>query len=197
MKLSTLTFSILLLFALQTFAQGDKKSVELGFATYMQTLKDRDFKKAMDFMPEEFFEFVEKEQLIEVMESMFNNPDMEIKLENAAILDVKDINKIGEKYYSIIKYSSLMGMRFKSTKENQTAEELKNQNNLIKFSLQNTFGVDNVTFDEKTNWFAIIAKKSACAISIDGKTNWKFIVMESNQRFIIDKILPKQITDQL
>lgn len=196
-NLKVIAVIALLFLSITVYAQDAKKNVETTFLAYMQTMRNKDFNKAMDYIPEQFFEIVKKDQMIKLFTTTFNNPDMEFKIGDAKISEIKDINKIENKFYTILRYTSQIAMRFKPTKTDETAEEMKARNNLIKLSLQNTFGIDNVKLEEETNWFNIVAVKSACGISLDGKANWKFIEMENKQRLIIDKILPKAITAQL
>jgi len=87
-------------------------------------------------------------------------------------------------------------MKFRGEK-GETAVEHKSRINLTELSLDNTFGADNVKYNEKTDFFEVYSEKQVYAISENGETGWKFVVLEKNQKPILEKILPKQLTEKI
>ena len=152
----------------------------------------------MAFIPEEFFEIIPKDQMVLVMEKTFSNPEMGFELKSPKIIEISDIEKIGDKYYSLMSYSSLMKMKFiDSSLEEETETEHKLRINMIKLSFEEAFGSNNVKYDEKAEAFEINAPKQAYAISKNGKSDWKFLVIEKKQKFLLEKLLPKQLADKI
>jgi hypothetical protein len=196
MKSKILTLFLISLFTLPTFGQEAKTEITKQFFTYMGILNNKDFNKAMDYMPDELFEIVPKEQMVSYMESALNSSEISFKFDNLKVVSVKEPIKSGTKYYVNMKYSHRMSMLFNALNKDKTPAQLLEQGNLTKENLQVKYGEDNVKFDEKTNWFEITVTKNAFAISPDGKTNWKFIDFDPNQRGLMEKILPKEIIDQ-
>lgn len=194
---SLLLATFFFFFAGNSFAQDDKKNIENAFKGYIQTLIDKEYVKAVEYIPEDFFEFVKKDQMIKVLEQTMNNPAFEAKISQVNSIEIQDLIKIKDKYYAIIRYQGPLSMKFSPEDKNETKAQLKARNNLTKLALQNSFGLDNVELDETSSWFHIKAKKNACAISEDGKSNWKFVVIEPKQRLILDRILPKEITSKI
>lgn len=189
--------TLLCLLSLTAFAQIDKKAIEDSFKSYTQTLIDKDFAKSVSYLPEEIFQFVKKEQLIQIMEVTMNNPSIAYKIGGFDSITFQDIVQSNAKYYALMSYVSHINMKFLPEDENETVAQSKTRNNTTKLALQNAFGTDNVQLDEETNWFYVKARKKCCASSVDGKTNWKFVVIEPKQRILLDKILPKEIRDKL
>lgn len=68
---------------------------------------------------------------------------------------------------------------------------------MLKLSLEKTFGSGNVEFNEETEFYEIHSIKNAFGISENGMSDWKFIVVEPQQKFILEKILPKELTEKL
>ena len=152
----------------------------------------------MDFIPEEFFEIIPKEQMILVMEKTFDNPELEFELESPKIIEISEPEKIDNKYYSLVSYSSFMKMRFLNSEQKEETETEKGlRMNMIKLSLEEAFGSGNVHYNEKTDFFEINAQKQAYAVSANGKTGWKFLVIDKKQKFILNKLLPKQLADKI
>ena len=197
MKIRLLTI-LLLAVSTVAFSQDYKKEIEKQFLEYNNLIVKRDFEKSMDFAPEEFFKIIPKDQMILVMEKTFNNPEMEFELKEPEISEITESQKIEDKFYSLVNYSSLMNMKFKNNdQKEETDTEHKLRMNMIKLSFEKTFGSENVKYDEKTEVFEVNAQKQAYAISKNGKTDWKFLVIEKKQRFILDKLLPRQLAEKI
>jgi len=189
---------ILLTISTLAFSQDYKKDIESKFLEYNSYIINQDFMKSKDFVPQEFYEIVPKEQMILLLEKTFNNPEIEYKLKGPQIIDISEKEQVEGKYYSLIKYSSPMNMKFKNKEQQEETEtERKLRMNLIKLSFEKSFGSGNVKYNEETGFFEINAQKQAYAISKDGITDWKFLVVESKQKFILEKLLPKQLVEKI
>ena len=197
MKIKTVVLTILLLSVFSTtFSQNNKKEIELQFTEYLNSIVNREFEKSMNYITDDFFKIIPKAQMISLMEKVFNNPDMEFEIKSPKIIRIEDSELIEQKYYSLLTYSNLLNMKFLGEKE-ETAAEHKSRINLTELSLDNTFGADNVKYNEKTDFFEVYSEKQVYAISENGETGWKFVVLEKNQKPILEKILPKQLTEKI
>lgn len=183
-------------FKFNSFAQA-KQNISKDFLAYNGLIADKDFNASAEYIPEEVFTVIPKQQMIGVMKMVMTNPNIEYELKGVNISNIDPAKKVKNKYYSVIKYVSNLRMRFKDTSATKDTAGAKAKLGLIKLSLQNNFGVDNVKLNDATGWFDIAADKKACAISKNGQSNWKFIVLEPKQRILLDKVLPKEITDTL
>jgi len=189
---------ILLTFSTLAFSQDYKKEIETKFLEYNNYIINQDFTKSTDFVPEEFYDIVPKEQMVLLLEKTFNNPEMDFNLKGPQIIDISEKEQVEGKYYSLIRYSSLMNMKFKNKDQKEETEtERKLRMNLIKLSFEKTFGSNNVKYNEDTGFFEINAQKQAYAIYKYGKTDWRFLVIESKQKFILEKLLPKQLVEKI
>ncbi|QDO94571.1 hypothetical protein FNB79_11540 [Formosa sediminum] len=178
------------------FAQDYKKNIESEFNDYLNSIVNMDFEKSMEYITPEFFEIIPKTQLITIMEQTFNNPSMEFEIINPKIISVADAEKIDSKHYAILSYSSEMNIKINSSAEETETQE-NNRLSLTKASFEQTFGAENVSYNTETGVYNINAVKDAYAISENGKTDWKFLVIEKSQKIILEKILPKTLIDRL
>lgn len=177
-------------------AQDYKKNIESEFTEYLNSIVNMKFEKSMEYIAPEVFEIVPRSQMIKLMEQTFNDPTTEFQIKNPKVLTVSDSQKIENKYYSLLTYSSQMNMKI-NNEEEETEDENKMRINMTKLSLEQTFGSENVRYNEETDFFEIQSKKDAYGISENGETDWKFLVIDKNQKMILDKILPTELAEKL
>lgn len=192
-------FTIILLSAFTFgYAQNYKKNITTEFTEYLNTIVNKEFEKSMEYITPEFFDIVPKPQLIKLMHQTFNNPMMEIEIKNPKILEIEDVQIIENKYYALLSYSNQMNIKIKNEEDEEESEEdKKNRINMARMSFEQTFGPDNVYYNEKTEFFEIQSQKDVYGISENGETDWKFLVIEKKQKFILEKILPKDLTNKV
>lgn len=186
----------IIVFNVSLNAQDYKKNIEVDFNDYLNYIVNKDFEKSLNYISEDFYKIIPKQQLLLIMEQTFNNPDVVIEIKNPKILEIKEYEKIENKYYSFLTYSNQMNIKMKSD-ENESEEEKKESIELMKSMYEITFGKGNVYFDEKTNFFEIKVVKNVYAISLDGLSNWKFVVIEKKQKPLLEKVLPKTLINRI
>lgn len=183
-----------------TFGQSDesyKENINKDFIDYNELILRQEFEKSMDYMLPEFFEIIPKNQMVMLMQQIYNNPDLEFKMDKPKDIVYGEPRKIEEKYYSEITYSYNINMKFKSIEEGEDEKQQELTKTLKKLSLEKTFGSGNVKYNDETEFFEIHLIKNAFGISKNGKSDWKFVVVEPKQKFILEKILPKELTEKL
>jgi hypothetical protein len=181
---------------LTAYSQGYKTAINDEFTTYVTHLVNLEFEESMEYLPESLFDIIPKDQMLMVIKQAFNNPDIEIKLLDPKILKINDAEKIEDKFYALLTYSNIMKMRYIS-EEDETEDEAQMRTDITKLSLEKMFGKKNVSFDEETSFFEIYVKKDVYAISTNGQNQWKFLAIEENQKQLLEKLLPKQLTKKL
>ena len=135
--------------------------------------------------------------MIDLMRQLYNNPMMEFKLENPKIIKIDSILKIKEKHYSILTYSNLMSMKINPEDTNESSENKKMRIGLLKASFYKSFGAENVNYDDETDFFKINVVKNVCSVSKNGVDTWKFVTLEEDQRYILEKFIPKEIFERI
>lgn len=200
-KLTLISFFILAITACKTtktiVKENYKNNIKKGFIEYNNLIKNKEFEKSMNFMLPEFFEIIPKNQMVLLMKKTFNDPDIEFEMNEPKQIIIGDAKKVENKYYSKIDYTYDIKMKFNNYTKSEDEEENKLTQNLMKISLEKTFGSGNVKFNDKTGFYEIQAQKNAYGISNNGVNDWKFIVVEKKQKFILEKLLPKEITEKI
>lgn len=192
-SLTTLLFLLVMSFAT---AQDVKQTIAEEFTDYQDAIINGEFEKSMKYITPEFFEIFPKDQLINLMEQTFNNPEITFEIKDTNIENIGDLEEIEGKHYSLLTYSNQMNMRFNG-EEDETEEQKQSRIGMTRVSLENTFGSQNVGYNPSTDFFEVKARKNVYAISVDGKTNWKFLVVEKGQKVILDQLLPKVLADKI
>jgi len=197
MKKTSLVTLLLIFSAYIGLAQGYKEGIKKRFGEFYTLIAAGKTEQSMEYIPDAFFTIIPKEQMVSMMKSVMNNKDLDYRILDYSITEVKDSTMINNNCYSILKYTSNMTMKFKNIDTIRAAGKRKETLNLLKISLGNSFGVDNVKLDEPTGTFSITSHKKSCAVLQNGQSEWKFINIEARQRVILEKIIPKEIIESL
>ncbi|AZQ42869.1 hypothetical protein [Nonlabens ponticola] len=179
------------------FSQEYKEKIESEFNEYLNTIIDKQFEKSTEYLTPEFFNRIPRKILIQAMQETFNNPDVQFEIVNPKILSIDDSIKIDEKYYSLLIYSNEFKVIFNYAEKDETSERKNLRTKLTLLSLENSFGAGNVAHDQKNDLYTIQSEKKVYAISQDGKDEWKFLVLERDQKATLQKLLPQELLQNL
>lgn len=178
-------------------AKSPAQSIKDDFAKYNQHILDKEFEESMNYILPEFFEYFPKKDLIAVMEMMFNGTEVIFDLGEPRNIEIGEIEQIEERYYATINYDYDMNVKYVSLADpNATEEEQELTRKLIITQMENAMG-GKVSYDEETDFYSVVAKKVSFAISDDGLSNWKFVVVENEQKALLEKLLPQKLIDNL
>lgn len=188
---------LFILLLICTVALGQKQDVKQAianeFTEYQQAIMAKDFEKVISYMVPEFFDIYPKTDYLKLMEQFYNNPDIEFEISNLKIENIDTPEKIENKYYSLLTYSNEMNMKFLNQDE-LSEEDRKSLIGLTLISLEQSFGSNNVSYDPSSEFFRITAEKQVYAISGNGKSDWKFLGIEKDQKAVLEKLLPAELT---
>ncbi|MCH5599421.1 hypothetical protein [Niabella ginsengisoli] len=76
------------------YAQDYKKAAEQQFLQYTDLIIKKDFRSASEFIIEDMFEMISKEQMILAMEKIFNMPEFEFKIDSPQVLQISNSKKL-------------------------------------------------------------------------------------------------------
>lgn len=170
-------------------AQTYKENIDRNFKEFGKLMTLGDLEKAFDYVHPDLFNVLPKAEMVKVTKELFNSPQFNFKFSDFTTKKFNEPIVVEGKYYVVFKYNSVIEMKFNEMEADKQP--------LIQMGLANKFGPDNVSFDEKTGFFKINAEKKSIAISENGKTNWKFINVEPEQRVIMEKLLPKEVREEV
>lgn len=185
---------LLFVFVTCSLYAQDSKVITEQFNVYSKLIIEKNFEKAFDYINEGIFAIAPREQMMQVMEQTFNNPDLTVESSMPEASEFSETRKIGEKFYVKFKSFTVVKMKLNSmiTPE-KTAEENQAMVNMLKQNFESSFGTGNVSYDDKTQFFSLKANKPVIAASADRKT-WKFITVDSEQmKPMLEGFIPKEL----
>lgn len=190
-------FTLVLLFnVFNSYSQDKSNKLEQEFNSYMELCMNEDFEKLMDYVIDDFFTYIPKDQLITVFKNLYNNPSMKFKLLNPKVLSVGESNLIEDKHYAVIEYSITISMLF-IQESPLSPEELETFNTNMLTAFRTQYGEDKVKLDTETQTFFIDTQQKVACKSDNGIDHWKFITLEKNTLEILNKFLPESIIKQI
>ncbi|OJJ21118.1 hypothetical protein BKI52_11155 [marine bacterium AO1-C] len=179
-----------------SYAQSPKDNLKKDFNNYIGLSIKKDFEKSMDYIVEDFFDIVPKDQMVAQFERAFNDPGLEIKLEDPKILKISALEKIDKKHYAIIKYSNILKMKVLPQGKDETEKDLKQKAELIKAAFAKQPGIESLKYDEKNHSFEAKVIEKVCGVSNDEGKQWKFVKLDKSAFFILEKFIPKEILER-
>lgn len=168
------------------YTQDSKKAITIAFNNYSQAMVNRDYHTMANYLTEEIFTYLKKDDYIKLMEQTFTSPEFNIAVTNPKVLAIADVKQINGKNYAVVNYANSLEITPKGTGSEVPSSII------VKKSLEEGFGVGNVTYDAKTGIYRVQMKSKLCAISANG-TNWKFIALEANLKPLLQKFMPAEI----
>jgi len=169
-------------------------NMENDFTTYMDYFFEEDYDTMLTYIPPELFEVLPKEQMKALFQSVFSDPDIEIKLDPPKVLSRELYKVIEDKQYGRLRYSGMMYMKVR-TADDETEEDTEFMLDMIQVGLNESFGAVNVKHNSETGFFEIFTEKNVVAVSENGESDWKFVTIEENMKPLLKRVFPKEIID--
>ncbi|WP_346238099.1 hypothetical protein ABDK00_003385 [Niabella insulamsoli] len=192
MKYRIFFFLILINIGHIGFAQPYKKAAEKQFLHYTDLIIKKDFRSASDFIIDDLFSIVPKEQMISAMEKIFTLPGFQFSIDSPRVLKVGDSRRIDSAHFLTLEYANILSMKFHDQGDTSVVDTANAESELLTLSLQSKFGEDNVKYDSNTGFYRIYSVKNVIAKSANLE-QWKFIVMEEDKMPFLKKIVPPEL----
>ncbi len=188
MKKLFLTLSLLLLINV-AFSQTYKENINASFKVYCDLMREGQLEKAFDYVHPDLFTIVPKADMLKMFNTLFNSGEFTFKFLDFSTKNFNEPIIVDGKHYVVFKYISTIAMKFNQMDSTKY--------DLVKAGLANKFGSENVSLDRASGFFKVNAEKKSVAISANGKTDWKFINVEPEQKLLMEQLLPKAVRDEV
>ncbi len=188
-------FALFLLSAVFLQAQSVNQLIEKQFLAYNKLIIDRKIDEALNYTNPDMFKLVPRGQMLASMESIFNNPQIEYRTLMPTVSGFEPVKKINGKNYVRFKSQSVVEMKLNAATKPATAEEAMVAKEAMQVGLEQKFGKENVSFDEKTGFYRLRSTKTVVASS-ENLEDWKFLVIDSPQvKPMLAAIIPAELLD--
>ena len=166
------------------------KTIKENLTDYFRLLKKGKFDKAMNYIHPGLFDLMPRKNLVEMMEHMFNNPQMSLTFDSIKILEVSKSIQVKNTHYSKIDHGFLMVMTFGKKYERATIEEQLTEMKLM-------YGEGNVYYDKSNNLVKIWKEATMIGFFEKGGDRWYFLENKPEMRGLYDKFVPKEVVEKL
>lgn len=173
-----------------TKSQTDQDSVKLKLNQYFDLLRVWDNEKAIEYVYPAIFNFVEKEKLVEAMNTIKNNPAVDITLTEAKTQSLSNTMESSGSKYILVNYSFVYTMKFKQDLDNEKMEFMYD-------SMKEKYGKKNVKFDKKNKTFHFTQGKKLYAINDPVYKSWKFLEKNDQQPQLMEQLVPEEVLKKL
>jgi hypothetical protein len=173
-------------------------AIQKDFATYTQTIIDKDYEKSMDYTAPAIFKIIDREALLQQFTAIMNNPGLEIKTGASTIATTQDLSMVGDTAYVLFDYGQKMQFKYLDVVVEEVTDETPGvTRRQLTDQMKLQFGDENVTFNPATEFYTIIDNKKALAIKPATGDRWKFIVIQPGAQVMMQQILPDTIIKEI
>lgn len=199
MKEIWVVFAVLFLVACKDSDKKEEKTAETGnsleqrVAEFMKVNDNMDLDKVLDYTYPKLFEIVPRADLEQAMKDGFNNEEMKVELDSLQVIKVHPIFVEGKGSYAKIDYSMVMIMKFK---QDSAGSDNSETNEMIRASMAQKYGEENVTMDNTTGILRIHMASPMVAAKDEHSKEWTFVNLKEGDA-MINKLFRKEILDKL
>lgn len=173
-----------------------KSQIDSQFQEYLDSLYRKEFKKALECLDSDLFEFVSKSEMLDAFTEYYDNPDVSLALENAIIFNVSDLIEVNHKSYSFVDYKLVFHIIL-NPMEGESKSEFAERTQLSKPSFEEIFGIENLEYVGELDFFRATSYERAIAIKKLRSRYWKFLVYDEEEMILLNKLIPQEIMIEL
>ena len=187
-------FFLLLISNFNLFSQSDKEMVLQTFAEYTTHVSNKDNANLVEYLHPGMFEIAPKEMLIEMMDNAFADKTIAMDFGEMRIDSLSEIMFDKTNKYCLLYHNFDLTMKMLPTNDSQEAMNITRETAAMtnKF-MQQSYGKENVEFDEENASFKILVSSKTFAINDDKSKGWKFIEAKKDSHSILKTILPESV----
>jgi len=183
---------LFLLFAFVTMLSEGQQDTSLvnRLNTILNFTKLKQVDKTMDYTYPKVFTIIPREQLSEIIKSIYDTDDFSSVLDSVKVDTIFPVVNINDARYAIVRHSMLMKMKYKQPITTKDAD-------LLVPGLEQQFGEGNVRFDKAKNSMNVSMTSYLIAVKNEISPKWTFINFDLKRPDFIEMILGKDVMAKL
>ena len=189
-QLKNIITTLTLFFGVIGFGQGVEVQSEIkeDFSNYYKLISEKKIDDALNYLNPKLFELIPREQMKNLMETVYKMPNIEYKTGIPTFLKFEELKKIENENYVKFFIISPIEMKFKDIEN--TAEKISQMTK----NFEMKFGAGNVKFDKESGFYKINAEKIIIANSKNNLSEWKFVTVDNpKMKILLEKIIPSEL----
>jgi hypothetical protein len=129
------------------------------------------------------------------MKDGFDNENVKVDMDSLKVDKIYPVFEMDKGSYAKVTYSMVMVMKLKNTKDSADAND-HSQNELIKATMNEKYGVENVSMDDATGVIRIRTASPMVAIKDNLAKEWCFVNLNDEDP-MINKLFSKEVLAKL
>ena len=189
-QLKNIITTLTLFFCVIGFGQGVEVQSEIkeDFSNYYKLISEKKIDDALNYLNPKLFELIPREQMKNLMETVYKMPNIEYKTGIPTFLKFEELKKIENENYVKFFIISPIEMKFKDIENTEEKISQMTKNFEMKF------GAGNVKFDKESGFYKINAEKIIIANSKNNLSEWKFVTVDNpKMKILLEKIIPSEL----
>ncbi|RZS99128.1 hypothetical protein [Aquimarina brevivitae] len=203
MKLNIiLFFAIMAAYAAPVFSQDEGKASQQNeqvntalkaqfskdVTAYFKAFNNRDWQAVTDMIYPKLFDLVTKEQLTATLDQM-ETMGMNMTIDIIAIDNISAaVQQKGSTYYRVY-YDGKITI--------QLSGDMLSSKDQLQQNFESLYGASNVSYDDGTTTFKIMANNSVIAIKKEKQKDWKYIEFNQQQEALLRELLTEEVFAKL
>lgn len=172
------------------FGQDTNVNIEIkkDFNDYYNLIAEQKIDDALNYINPKLFDLVSREQMKNLMETIYKMPNIEFKTGLATFIKFEELKKI--KNINYVKFYIISPIEMKFTNIENTEEKILQMTK----NFEAEFGVGKVEFDKESGFYKINAEKIIIASCDDQLLDWKFVTVDNAQvKVLLETFIPKEL----
>lgn len=179
----------------KTDPTGNAATLEERLSTFMKMNDEMNLDGVMDYIYPKLFTIVPRKDILKAMKEVFNGEEIKVKLDSMKVDKVHPVFEINKGSYAKITYSMVMLMDFNPSKDSTIATD-DSQTELIRSSLAEQYGENNVSLDKATGILRIRTASPMVAVKDELAKEWSFVNLKPEDP-MMEKLFSKEVLDKL
>jgi hypothetical protein len=170
-------------------------SLEQRLTEFMKLNDEMNLEKIMDFIYPKLFDIAPRKDILQAMKDGFDNEEVKIEMDSLKVDKIYPVFEIDKGSYAKVTYSMVMVMKVKNTKDSADVND-NAQNELIKATMSEKYGVENVRMNDATGVIKIRTASPMVAVKDALAKEWCFVNLNEEDP-MINKLFSKEVLDKL
>lgn len=179
-------------------AQDYKKEISSTFVRYFRFYIDNQMDSALNYLDEDIFQYCPRDVLMQSYQFVMKNPQISYEVNLPENIVVGDKQQVENKFYALVSYDSQLKFALHpQLLQNETDSAKTVRINHTLAYLRKMPGTKQADYDSSSDMYMTNVSRKIYAVSSDGLSNWKLLILSDRQRLILEKILPYELLESL
>lgn len=170
-------------------------SPEERLSAFMKLNDDMNLEGVMEYIYPKLFTIVPRNELLKSMKESFSSEEVKVELDSMKVDKIYPVFEIDKGSYAKVTYSMVMLMDLNPSKDSAAVKD-EEQNEMIRATMAEQYGQDNVSVNEATGIIRIRTSSPMVAVKDELAKDWCFVNLKPEDP-MMEKLFSKEVLDKL